>query len=112
MNNAYRLVGYLNYFGVYPDTIYPIFVDKNNNMYWAFSDTDDSFCVYYYTRFLKLPDKYADLVKYFNDTNTELDISDKYFHLGDLMVGGIELSKNRAYIGTIDKYYDFISRYI
>ncbi len=111
MNKSYKLVGYLNFFDIVPSIIYPIFADNDNDLYWAFSSVDDYFCVYYYTEFLKLPTKYKKSVKFFKDTNTKLEIINEYYQLGDLVLAGIELSDNEAYIGSIDKYYEFITQY-
>ena len=111
-NDKYKLVGYFNYFDVIPCSVYPIYMDNNKELYWAFSDNGDiNDCECYFTKFLKLPEEYKKHVKYLNNCIVKIDNEQDSYQLGDLIVCGIEIENNVAYMGPIDKYVDFIQNY-
>ena len=110
--DKYKLVGVLNDIDVVPGFIYPIFIDKNNNLYRGYVDIkeyDNYNCCF--TKFTKLPDEYVSKVKYLSDCIIKFEDDHEEYQIGDLPICGIEINKNVVYIGRIDKYLDFIDLY-
>jgi len=113
-DNKYKLVGYLNMFDVIPCSVYPIYMDKNKELYWGFSNNDNGNiedCECYFTRFLKLPEQYKSHVKYLSNCIAKIDQQKDYYQIGDLILNAIEIEENVLYIGPIDKYLSFIKSY-
>ncbi len=107
----YRLVGILNYFDIVPDSIYPVFMDSDNVLYHAFVDDEEKDDNYLYTQFVRVPEEQVGRVKYLSDCMVKLDCEQDTFRVGDLALSGIELNNGIVYIGTIDKYLEFIKEY-
>ena len=107
----YRLVGILNCFDVVPASIYPVFMDDDNFLYRAFVDSEEKEDNYLYTQFVRVPDDQVDEVRYLSNCMVKLDVEQETFKVGDLALAGIELNNGIVYIGTLDKYLDFINEY-
>ena len=107
MDNNYKLVGYFNFFQIRPGFVYPIFMDSDENYFWAFSDIDIDTNLYYYLKFIPLPMEYKSFIKFISDTDTIVEVNNIYMNTGDLVLEGIEIEEGRAYIGTIDKFIEF-----
>jgi hypothetical protein len=108
----YKLVGSLNIYNIVPNFIYPIFQDEDFILYWGFTDDEmvSDIVGPYYTRFLELPSTLIDKVKFLKTTENTLENINEYYKVGDLAVCGTELDKDKIYIGSLDKYLEYIKK--
>lgn len=104
-NNWYKFVGVINFFGVYPDFVYPIF--ENDGKYYfqrcenctikSFNEIKDNL-------FLKMV--------LFMDSNVSMSIKIKSEYLiGDEPVIAFQLDKNNYFISDSTNFIPFISNF-
>lgn len=108
----YKLVGMINVFGVVPYFIKPVFKDEEDNLYCSYN-YDESTKNYgpYIMGFSKIPNDYISYVKDLSNCVVMKETLKDFYSIGDLSIGGIEIKNNVVYIGTIDKYFDYLKYY-
>ena len=110
----YQLVGIWNDMGFIPDNVYPVFKGNDDHLYWGFTEIinkDEKEKGIKYKYFYLFPDNYIEKVKYLNELDVELDLDKEKYTIGDNAIYGFQLDKKKVYIGTLDKYLDFITSY-
>ena len=109
-----KLVGTLNYFGVIPDYILPVFKDDNGKFYMAWSEEDPKKAGEKYTikGFDMFNEEDSSRFKPLSDTDNEMEEVEDYYGIGDIIVQGLEESENKIYLGRIDKFTAHFERFI
>lgn len=111
--DKYQIVGFWNDMGFIPDSVNPIFKGPDNYLYWAFTiiNEEGKDKIPRYKNFYLFPEKFMGKVKFLEDINVILDIEQEYYGIGDEAVYCYQLEKNKAYVGSLNKYLDFITSY-
>ena len=111
MNNKYKLVGFYNFSDTVPSIIYPVF--SKNSFYYVGQTTDDNnISHYYYTKFKPIfSDGRNKNLKFLPLFKSSLEVEQEYYDIGSLAISGIQTSKSKVYIGSLDKYLEFIKEY-
>lgn len=104
--NSYKFVGVINFFGVYPDFIYPIF--ENNGKYY-FQKTDNTLI----TSFNEIKDSLRINMINFLDKNTTkfINIKDEYC-IGDEAVVAFQTDTDQFLISDTSSFVSFISKFV
>ena len=77
---------------------YGAYIDERTETPWAING------------FGKFDDELASIV-HFIDDNTELEIDNEYYQIGDIPVGALKKDDESRYIGRMDKYVDTLKNY-
>ena len=112
-NKKYKLVGILNDLNLVPDMVYPIFMDSEGKLYWAFTvvTRQDKIIDFNYKVFYALPDRFIEKVQLLSNlTVTKENVKDEY-SLGAEAISCVQTSDNEVYIGSKEKYLEFLKKY-
>lgn len=108
----YQLVGMINPFGMIPGLIKPVFKDEEDNIYFSYNyDKNTEEYSPYIIGFSRISNNFISCVKELSDCVIMLETDKEYYSVGDLNLCGIEIKNNVAFIGTIDKYLDYLKYY-
>ena len=105
-NYYYKFVGVINFFGVCPDFVYPIFErdskyffqKTNNTIITSFNEIKDNLRI----NMIRFLDK---------DTTKFINIKDSY-SVGDESVVAFQIDKNNFLISDVSYFVSFISKFV
>ena len=108
----YKLMGIYNDCGIVPNNVYPVFEDENKELYLGLTNDDmNENNTYYFTNFQKMSSDAVKYVKSLSKYTVKVETTQEYFQIGDISIYGIEMEDKALYIGTIDKYLEFLKWY-
>lgn len=105
-NDCYKFVGVINFFGVYPDFIYPIFM-KDNKYY--FQKTNNTFII----SFNEIKDNLRiNMINFLDkDTTKFINVKDDYY-VGNEAIVAFQTDKNEFLISDTSSFASFISKFV
>lgn len=104
-DDFYRFVGIINFFGVCPDFVYPIF-EKDDELYFAQSENG------IITSFKKIAEKlYIKMVRFIDIKSIELINVKEGYSIGDETVVAFQLDKNEFFISNVAGFIPFINEF-
>ena len=105
-NNCYKFVGVINFFGVCPDFVYPIF--KKDDKYY-FQKTNNTII----TSFNEIKDNLRiNMINFLDkDTTKFINIKNEYY-IGNEAVVAFQTDKNEFLISDTSSFVSFISKFV
>ena len=117
-NESFKIVGTLNPYtspdeGFVKGSVYPVFEGKDNDLYIGYTNTEtDKEETPIYKCFATMSNNLKKSVKYLKDTKNTLENIQESYKIGDLSAYGFESEENKIYIGSLDRYIEFLSEVI